>query len=111
MQYKLKLKNSSKHVKSPGQSKLHYSPGIPVRLNAKYPKKNEAFIQFSGKTKKTNNYFSLSKKGNMQEAAKNLFSILRMIKKKGYNSIAVSKIPNRGLGIAINDRLRRASTK
>ena len=108
---KLKLKNSSKHVKSPGQSKLHYSPGIPVRLNAKYPKKNEAFVQFSGKTIITNNYFSLSKKGNMKEAAKNLFSILRIIKKKGYSSIAVSKIPNHGLGLAINDRLKRASKK
>ena len=47
----------------------------------------------------------------MKEAAKNLFSTLRMIKKKGYKSIAVGKIPNRGLGIAINDRLKRASKK
>ena len=43
-----------------------------------------------------------------KKAAKNLFSILRMIKKKGYNSIAVGKIPNRGLGIAINDRLKES---
>jgi len=47
----------------------------------------------------------------MGEAAKNLFSILRFIKKKGYSSIAVSKIPSRGLGLAINDRLKRASKK
>ena len=45
----------------------------------------------------------------MKEAAKNLFSILRLIKKKGYSSIAVSKIPNQGLGLAINDRLKKAS--
>ena len=106
---KLKLKNLLKNIKSPGQLGFHYSPGIPVRLNAKYPKKNEAFLQFSGKVKNKNNYFTLSKKGNMKEAAKNLFSILRLIKKKGYSSIAVSKIPNQGLGLAINDRLKRAS--
>ena len=47
----------------------------------------------------------------MKEAAKNLFSILRLIKKKNYSSIAVSKIPNQGLGLAINDRLKRASKK
>ena len=108
---KLKLKNSLKNIKSPGQSRFHYSPGIPVRLNAKYIKKNEAFLQFSGKVKNKNNYFILSKKGNMREAAKNLFSILRLIKKRGYSSIAVSKISNQGLGLAINDRLKRASKK
>jgi len=108
---KLKLKKLLKNIKSPGQLRFHYSPGIPVRLNAKYPKKNEAFLQFSKKTKKKNNYFTLSKKGNMREAAKNLFSTLRLIKKKGYSSIAVSRIPNRGLGLAINDRLKRASKK
>ena len=80
---KLKLKNLLKNIKSPGQLGFHYSPGIPVRLNAKYPKKNEAFLKFSGKAKNKNNYFALSKSGNMREAAKNLFSILRMIKKKG----------------------------
>ena len=108
---KLKLKNLLKNIKSPGQLGFHYSPGIPVRLNAKYPKKNEAFLQFSGKAKNKNNYFALSKNRNMREAAKNLFSILRLIKKKGYSSIAVSRIPNQGLGLAINDRLKRASKK
>jgi L-threonylcarbamoyladenylate synthase len=108
---KLKLKKPLKNVKSPGQLGFHYSPGVPVRLNAKYPKKSEAFLQFLGKAKNKNNYFSLTKNGNMREAAKNLFSILRLIKKKGYSSIAVSKIPNQGLGLAINDRLKKASYK
>ena len=44
---KIKLKRFLKNIKSPGQLGLHYSPGIPIRLNAKYPKKNEAFLQFS----------------------------------------------------------------
>jgi len=108
---KLKLKKLIKNIKSPGQLGFHYSPGIPVRLNAKYPKKNEAFLKFSGKAKNKNNYFALSKNRNMREAAKNLFSILRLIKKKGYSSIAVSRIPNQGLGLAINDRLKKASHK
>ena len=47
----------------------------------------------------------------MKEAAKNLYRILRSIRKKGYKSIAVGKIPNQGLGMAINDRLYKASKK
>ena len=50
-----------------------------------------------------------TKKGNLKEVAKNLYSTLRKIKKSKYNSIAVIKIPNKGLGKTINDRLLRAS--
>ena len=55
------------------------------------------------------NYFYLTTKNNLDEAAKNLYSCLRKIKNRGYRSIAVEKIPNIGLGKAINDRLYRAS--
>ena len=61
------------------------------------------------KKKNKSNYYFLSKKGNLREAAKNLYSTLRKIKKDKYKSIAVSKIPNKGLGKTINDRLLRAS--
>ena len=54
-------------------------------------------------------YFSLSKNQNLNEAASNLYKILRLIKKKGYKKIQISKIPNFGTGIAINDRLKRAA--
>ena len=54
-------------------------------------------------------YYFLSKKGDLKEAAKNLYSILRKIRKNKYKSIAVGKIPNKGLGKSINDRLIRAS--
>jgi L-threonylcarbamoyladenylate synthase len=57
---------------------------------------------------KSNNYF-LSKNGNLKEAAQNLYSTLRRIKKDKYKSIAVGKIPCKGLGKAINDRLKRAA--
>ena len=94
---------------SPGQSQLHYSPGIPLKMNVIKPKKNEAFILVKKRKIKLNNYFYLSTMNNLNEAAKNLYSCLRKIKNKGYKSIAVEKISNKGLGKAINDRLLRAS--
>ena len=72
-------------------------------------KDNEAFLLIKKTKKFKQNYFFLSKKGNLQEAAKNLYSTLRKIKKKKFSSIAVAKIPDIGLGKTINDRLKRAS--
>jgi L-threonylcarbamoyladenylate synthase len=54
-------------------------------------------------------YYYLTKKNNLKQAAKNLYSLLRKIKKDGYKMIAVEKIPNVGFGKTINDRLNRAS--
>ena len=106
---KVVLNNQGSKISSPGQSKLHYSPGIPVRLNKKNFKSREAYLLIKKKKKNKPNYYFLSKKGNLKEAAKNLYSTLREIKKKNYKSIAVGKIPNKGLGKTINDRLIRAS--
>ena len=100
--------NPNKKI-APGQSLLHYSPGIPLRMNIIKPKDNEAFIIIKKRKNKLKNYFYLTAKNNLDEAAKNLYSCLRKIKNKGYKSIAVEKIPNKGLGKAINDRLQRAS--
>ena len=100
--------NPSK-ISVPGQFKIHYSPGIPIRLNVKKIKKGEAYLMIKKKKLNRPNYYFLSKKGSLREAAKNLYSTLRKIKKNKYKSIAVSKIPNRGLGKTINDRLLRAS--
>ena len=96
-------------VSVPGQFKIHYSPGIPIRLNVKKIKKSEAYLMLRRKKISKTNYYFLSKKGNLREAAKNLYSTLRQINKDKYKSIAVSKIPNKGLGKTINDRLLRAS--
>ena len=96
---------------APGQSKLHYSPGIPLRMNALKSIKGEAYITLKKKNNKNKNFFYLSKNGNLSEAAKNLYSILRKVKKKGYKSIAIEKIKNYGIGQSINDRLNRASKK
>ena len=102
--------NPLKNV-APGQSKLHYSPGIPIRMNVIKPKKDEAFILIKKKENKSPNYYYLSKNKNLKEAAKNLYSCLRKIKNKGYKSIAIQKIKNIGIGKTINDRLYRASNK
>ena len=102
------LTNPKKKIAS-GQSLLHYSPGIPLRMNVIKPKKNEAYVLLKNKKNSPSNYFYLSKRKNLKEAAKNLYSCLRKIKKKGYKLIAVEKIPETGIGQSINDRLRRAS--
>ena len=106
---KISINNNPSKISSPGQSKIHYSPGIPIRLNVKKIGKNEACLFIKKKRINRANYFFLSKKGNLREAAKNLYSTLRTIKKNKYKSIAVFKIPNKGLGKTINDRLLRAS--
>jgi L-threonylcarbamoyladenylate synthase len=107
--FKLNIAINSKKKIAPGQSYLHYSPGIPLRMNIIKPKNNEAFIMIKKRKTKLKNYFYLTTKNNLDEAAKNLYSCLRKIKNNGYKSIAVEKIPNKGLGKAINDRLLRAS--
>ena len=102
---------TNKKITMPGQSKLHYSPGIPIKLNITKPKTNEAFILIKKRKKSYKNYYYLSKTKNLKQAAKNLYKILRMIKNKNYKSIVVEKIPNIGFGEVINDRLKRASAK
>ena len=106
---KIIIDNQPSKISAPGQFKLHYSPGIPIRLNAKKVNKGEAFLLIKKKVQNKTNFYYLSKNGNLNEAAKNLYSTLRRIKKNKYKSIAVSKIPNKGLGKTINDRLKRAS--
>ena len=106
---KIIVNNIPAKISAPGQSRIHYSPGIPIRLKAKKAKNDEAFLFINKKKRIRTNYYFLSKKGNLIEAAKNLYSTLRKIKKNNYRSIAVAKIPKKGIGKTINDRLTRAS--
>ena len=89
--------------------KKHYSPGIPVLINQKKSDKQSAFIYLGNKYKNKKNYFSLSKNSNLNEAASNLYKTFRLIKKQGFKKIQIAKIPLRGPGIAINDRIKRAA--
>jgi len=105
----IKYNNKKNKINSPGQGKVHYSPGIPIRLNVNKAKQNEAFILIKKRKLSGKNFYYLSKSKNLKNAAKNLYRTLRMIKKKKFKSIAVEKIPNKSFGEAINDRLLRAS--
>ena len=108
--FKVKININPKKKLAPGQSRLHYSPGIPLKMNVKKTKNDTAFLLIKKRKIKLNNYYYLSTKNNLNEVAKNLYSYLREIKNKGYKSIAVEKIPSKGIGRAINDRLIRASS-
>ena len=108
---KVIVNKKPKTIKGPGQLELHYSPGIPILMNKIHPKKNEAFITFGKKFKSSKNHFNLSKNDSLREAANNLYKIMRKIKKMNFKSIIVCKIPNIGIGRAINDRLKKASHK
>tara|TARA_Y100000992_G_scaffold5274_1_gene3401 strand:- start:3216 stop:4151 length:936 start_codon:yes stop_codon:yes gene_type:complete len=105
----IKLKLNSNKVYSPGQMELHYSPGLPIKLNIKKSKINEAHIILKKPKKLKKNLFFLSEKGDLKEAAKNLYSTLRKIKKSKFKKIVIEKISKRGIGKTINDRLLRAS--
>ncbi|MDP2579216.1 L-threonylcarbamoyladenylate synthase [Shimia thalassica] len=90
---------------APGQMTSHYAPGAPVRLNATDLRDNEMLLGF-GPVEATVN---LSPSGDLVEAASNLFHHLHMMDSLGAEVIAISPIPDHGLGRAINDRLLRAA--
>ena len=106
---KIKKNTLYRKIRSPGMMKKHYSPGIPVLINQKKYDGKSAFIYLGKKHKNKKNFFSLSKNLDLNEAASNLYKLFRLIKKKGYKKIQISKIPSHGSGIAINDRIQRAS--
>ena len=106
---KIRIVNKKTKINSPGLLEKHYSPGIPVIINQKKIIDKQAFITFGKKFKTKNNHFNLSKTSNLKEAASKLYRTLRKIKKLGFKKIYVTKIPNIGIGIAINDRLKKAS--
>jgi L-threonylcarbamoyladenylate synthase len=96
--------------KSPGQLRSHYAPGRPVRLNATRVSPDEGLLAFgpnppAGAMLTCN----LSPSGDLGEAAANLFAQLRALDRPGIGRIAVMPVPESGLGLAINDRLRRAA--
>ena len=67
------------YIKVQGQNRLHYSPGIPLRMNCKEASLDEAFILVKKRGNSNKNFFYLSKNKNLKEAARNLYSVLRMI--------------------------------
>jgi L-threonylcarbamoyladenylate synthase len=99
--------------RSPGMLASHYAPKLPVRLNAADVEGDEALLAFGPPLPGAGLIFSLSAGGDLTEAAARLFAGLRQLDREGgalgLRRIAVMPVPNRGLGQAINDRLRRAA--
>ena len=101
----------------------HYAPSIPVRLNAVDIEEGEALLAFgsikfmgikgSGAVQglPDDSLRNLSKNSDLYEAAANLFAMMRDLDRPEHKAIAVMNIPDTGVGVAINDRLRRAAQK
>lgn len=100
----------NKKIISPGQFTKHYSTNTPIRMNAKKQLKGEAFLSFGENKSFGHDNLNLSSEGNLEEAAHNLFDYLIQLDKLNKITIAVSPIPNEGLGKVINDKLKRACT-
>ena len=96
---------SSGKVEAPGQLESHYAPAKPLRLEAAAPEADEWMIGFGA----VGGDDSLSATGDLQEAASRLFHALHRAEGSRKRGIAVASIPATGIGIAINDRLKRAA--
>lgn len=106
-------RNRGGNVESPGMLASHYAPGAAVRLGAGEVHPGEALLAFgpirAKNADKALAIRNLSDRGDLREAATNLFSYLKALDASGAKVIAVEPIPVQGLGEAINDRLSRAA--
>ena len=101
---------SSGLPKSPGMLASHYAPRLPVRVAATDSRPGEALLAFGPNAPPGfAEVLWLSRSGDLAEAAANLFAMLRRLDRPSFTGIAVMPIPDHGLGLAINDRLRRAA--
>ena len=91
---------------SPGQILKHYAPKYETRINVTHPNDDEFMIGFGD----INGHLNLSPSGNLAEATTNLFAYMHLAEEQTkYTKIAIAPIPMKGLGRAINDRIKRAS--
>ena len=101
---------SENAVRSPGQLLSHYAPLARLRLNVSNVLPGEGYLAFGdAPNEPTAQTINLSERGDLVEAASNLFAALRYLDGLGLKHIAVAPIPRQGLGAAINDRLERAA--
>ncbi len=100
-------------IKAPGMLASHYAPTTKVRLLAERQEDGEALLGFgeamAGAVTDADHALNLSPSGDLAEAAYHLYDYLRRLDAMGCERIAVMSIPERGIGVAINDRLRRAA--
>ncbi|WP_116125036.1 L-threonylcarbamoyladenylate synthase [Lewinella sp. IMCC34183] len=105
--------HGSSRPEAPGMLTHHYSPGLPLWLTENAPEPGtaeRAAVRFGEPAGNAHEY-TLSATGDLEEAARNLFGILRQLAEAGYGAAQVALVPERGLGRAINDRLRRAAER
>lgn len=93
--------------RSPGRMSLHYAPDAPVKINVDDKPEGGVMIGFGPDMAEAD--FNLSESADLREAAANLFRLLREADRRKPRVIAVARVPDEGLGEAINDRLRRAA--
>ena len=115
---KVMIESSSSNPKAPGMLSSHYNPGVHVRLFesldellAQYNSVNKSSIGLliMGDGPSESNIYNLSPSENDLEAASLLFTGLHQLKTKGFSEIWAHYLPEKGLGRAINDRLKRAA--
>lgn len=99
-------------TRSPGMMDRHYAPTTPLIMDCQSPTPDDAWLGFGSEpifSQTSGPRLNLSPDGDLDEAAARLFSLLRQLDKAGTRRICVAPIPHHGIGIAINDRLRRAA--
>lgn len=96
---------ASRKIEAPGQLLQHYSPGKPVRLDVLAAEDGEFLIGFGP----VEGHTSLSRKGDLSEAASRFYRCLHLAAAAAEARVAVAPVPEEGIGRAINDRLRRAA--
>ena len=98
-------------ARSPGMRESHYAPRLPLRLEARSAAADEALLAFGDDAPQgAAATLNLSPRGDLDEAAANLFAMLHALDRREFTGIAVVPVPDDGLGAAINDRLRRAAS-
>jgi L-threonylcarbamoyladenylate synthase len=103
------MPSSTTPLVSPGMLASHYAPRLPLRMNAHDCRRGEALLAFGPVPRGMEPEENLSPSGDLTEAAAHLFAALHRLDRPDFTGIAVMPIPESGLGIAINDRLRRAA--
>lgn len=110
----VEMSGASVAIKAPGMLAKHYSPYAKVRLEAIVARETEIALNFKDSNLQSNFSLNLSVSGDLVEAANNLYKMLRILDdyalENSIPAIAIAKIPDVNIGIAINDRLKRAAS-
>ena len=100
---------NKKSIEAPGMMLAHYAPSVPIRMNVTSLKDGEALLAFGPPIAKPAHTQNLSTSSDLDEAARNLFAMIKHLDRFNPTGIAVQPIPSDGIGAAINDRLTRAA--